>query len=697
MPRFGLSLKIFLSTAAIVTALLVATLVVTSASARASAEHAIDRGLSETNARIAEQLQARQKELAKGIGVWAANPMIVTTVFADTTGNNAYDQSGEAVAASGARWAQIIDTNAVVLARSDDRGAKGGDVSRSPLVVGALGGNAMSGFGVTGDSVIVQLVALPILKNLNSTNSQSVAGVIMGALQVGDSLAKAIGEATGSEVAFYVIDKKGAPHVAGATVAAADRDALQQEVRERMSDTTTTKPRAAGVPDSSKRKKASAMGTTSDRTDLSLGGKAYIGQMTPLLSAAGAPVGGFLSLRSLDAELAPYYSLRKGLLLTGALGLIVAFLLSGAITRQIVRPVQALVGATRRAADGDYAAEIPAHGDDEIGTLAEAVRRLLTDLREKQALVDFLGGGRAMNTATVVGGDSDATQMMQDARAPVGGILAPGQSLGVRYDIKALLGAGGMGMVYRAVDRELQEVVAIKTLKPEMLAQDTTALERFKSEIRLARKISHRNVVRTHDLGEARGLYFITMEFVEGTSLKDLVRQRGRLPVQVMLPIAKQLCRALEVAHDAGVIHRDIKPQNMVVERNGTLKVMDFGIARLASRAPQQGLTAAGMVIGTPDYMSPEQLLGDELDARADIYSAGVVLYECLTGRLPFEATSPIALIAKVLEETPPTPHELFDEIPISLSSIVMRAMAKERDSRPASAELLHDSLESLG
>ena len=259
--------------------------------------------------------------------------------------------------------------------------------------------------------------------------------------------------------------------------------------------------------------------------------------------------------------------------------------------------------------------------------------------------------------STSPGIDGESTTLMPGMTAPLSGALTPGQSLGVRYDIKELLGAGGMGMVYRAVDRELQEVVAIKTLKPELIAADDTALERFKSEIRLARKISHRNVVRTHDLGEARGLYFITMEFVEGTSLKDLVKQRGRLPVQVMLPIAKQLCRALEVAHEAGVIHRDIKPHNMVVERDGTLKVMDFGIARLATRAPKQGLTEAGMVIGTPEYMAPEQLLGDELDARADLYSAGVVLYECLTGRLPFEAPTPIALIARVLEQTPVAPH----------------------------------------
>src|SRR3989337_2513457 len=143
-----------------------------------------------------------------------------------------------------------------------------------------------------------------------------------------------------------------------------------------------------------------------------------------------------------------------------------------------------------------------------------------------------------------------------------------------------------MGMVFKAVDAELGEVIAIKALKQELLGEDPTALERFKSEIRLARRISHRNVVRTHDLGEFSGVYFITMEYVEGTSLKQLIRERGRLPLAVTLTVGKQLCRALEVAHEQGVIHRDIKPQNMVVEADGVLKVMDFGIARLAkSRA----------------------------------------------------------------------------------------------------------------
>ena len=696
MPRFGLSLKIFLGTAAVVTILLVVTLAVTSASAHSSALNAIGRGLGATNARIAEQLQARQEGLAGRVSVFAENRNAVETILRDSVGNDAFDQAQEIVKASGARWVQVTDKGGLRLAKSDDpAAARGEDLTSSPLVAGALEGRTVTGFGVSGDTAVMQIVAVPLKQDLNKVGSL-VSGVIMAAQQVGDSLAHAIGEATGSEVAFYVLDRSGQPRIAGTTIAAADRGPLQRAIADRMMREGVSRPATGAGATDSAGKAVTTMGAASERTDIPLEGKAYVGQSTPLLNVKGLPVGGFVSLRSLDDELAPFRALRRTLLITGVLGLVVAFLLSGFITRQIVRPVKALVSATRRAADGDYAAEIPHGGSDEIGTLAEAVRRLLGDLRDKQALVDFLGGGRAMSTATIVGADGEATAMIPGATAPAGGALMPGQSLGVRYDIKALLGAGGMGMVYRAVDRELQEVVAIKTLKPELITADTTALDRFKSEIRLARKISHRNVVRTHDLGEARGLYFITMEFVEGTTLKDLIRARGRLPVHVMLPIAKQLCRALEVAHEAGVIHRDIKPQNMVVERDGTLKVMDFGIARLASRTPQQGLTEAGMVIGTPDYMAPEQLLGDELDVRADIYSAGVVMYECLTGTLPFEAPSPMVLIAKVLEETPPAPHTLHDDIPVALSGLVMRAMSRERDARPATAKAMHDALEQL-
>jgi serine/threonine protein kinase len=277
-----------------------------------------------------------------------------------------------------------------------------------------------------------------------------------------------------------------------------------------------------------------------------------------------------------------------------------------------------------------------------------------------------------------------------------------GMVLANRYELKEILGTGGMGVVYRALDRELGEDVALKTLRGEMMAHDETLLERFKQEIRLARRITHRNVVRTHDLGEVDGVYFITMEYVEGTSLEKLIGKKGRLPVDVTLAMGKQLCRALEVAHEAGVIHRDIKPQNMVVDAAGFLKVMDFGIARLAEdRGRQQpgtgpGLTQAGMVLGTPQYMSPEQLMGEELDPRSDLYAAGAVLFECLTGEPVFIAPTVMALIAKHVEEEPRDPRTVNPALPENLSRVVLRALAKKREQRWATAGQLHAALDKV-
>jgi serine/threonine protein kinase len=272
------------------------------------------------------------------------------------------------------------------------------------------------------------------------------------------------------------------------------------------------------------------------------------------------------------------------------------------------------------------------------------------------------------------------------------GTLAVGERFAGRYDIQEVLGSGGMGVVYRAFDREVGEAVAIKALRPDLGGFDPTLLERFRQELRLARRITHRNVVRTYDLGEVDGIYYITMELVRGTTVATLIRDAGRLDVPATLAIGKQVCRALEVAHEEGIIHRDVKPQNLLVDPTGFLKVMDFGIARLAQHQsePGAGLTAAGVVVGTPQYMAPEQLFGDSVDGRADLYSTGAVLFECVTGRPVFEAPSLVALLARHLEDTAPSPHVLNPDVPESLSAVIVRALARRPDDRwPSAAELL--------
>ncbi|HXI11622.1 MAG TPA: protein kinase [Thermoanaerobaculia bacterium] len=286
---------------------------------------------------------------------------------------------------------------------------------------------------------------------------------------------------------------------------------------------------------------------------------------------------------------------------------------------------------------------------------------------------------------------SDATIRLDDL---MGGAneanLAVGSTFAGRYNIEQEIGRGGMGVVYRANDQQLAETVAIKTLPARVVAKSPEDLERFKREIRLARKITHRNVLRTFDYGEADGVHFISMEYVRGYTLNELKDQSGEMSVAASLGIARQISRGLEAAHEEGIVHRDIKPQNVLIDSKGTVKLMDFGIARMAESG--ESMTAAGLVIGTPFYMSPEQVQGKQLDARSDVYSTGILIYELLSGSRPFQSTSLTAVLAAHITETPKPLIDIRPEVGAKLSVIVMRCLAKDPAVRYATAgELLSD------
>ena len=225
--------------------------------------------------------------------------------------------------------------------------------------------------------------------------------------------------------------------------------------------------------------------------------------------------------------------------------------------------------------------------------------------------------------------------------------LQPGSMLGDRYEVLQLLGEGGMGAVYKAKDRELDRIVALKVIRPE-LARQPEIHQRFKQELILARQVTHKNVIRIFDLGDAEGTKFISMEYIEGQDLKTLLRQKGKFSPEEAVAIIQQVCRALYAAHEKGVVHRDLKPQNIMMEKNGNVSVMDFGIAR-SMEAP--GVTRTGALIGTFEYMSPEQARGEKVDARSDLFTLGIIFYELLTGKSPFQADTPTATLLKRLQE----------------------------------------------
>src|SRR5829696_2543838 len=512
--------------------------------------------------------------------------------------------------------------------------------------------------GPAGDE-LYQAVALPV----TTPGSATTLAVVSAALRVDTALANQLRRHTNSEILFFSIDTLGVPQLAVSSLRGAD---VGRTIRAIPRDSVTA----------------------SSQIRLAVGGKEYEGAIGRLTTADSVPIAGFLGLHAREADIAAYHQLGRTIRSAFFIGLLLALAFSLLAARHIARPVKRLVDATRRVTEGEYTGKIEVGSQDEIGDLAQAFGTMVENLREKDRLVEYLRTG------------VPAPEPADGKTVASHGLLATGRLFAGRYEIQDELGAGGMGVVYRAFDREVGEIVAIKAIRPDVKHLDPTLLDRFKQELRLARRITHRNVVRTFDLGEVDGIYYITMEFVHGTTVSRLIKDAGRLAIPAALTIGKQVCRALEVAHEAGIVHRDIKPQNLLVDPTGFLKVTDFGIARLAgAQTDGKALTVEGMVVGTPAYMAPEQLLGEPVDGRSDIYATGAVLFECVTGRRAFESSGTVALVAHHLrqEESDPTnPAELNPEVPESLSRAILRALARRPEARWSSASDFLQALEAV-
>jgi serine/threonine-protein kinase len=651
--RRSLAARLFFTTGALVLGTVLVALGLTALRANGVASQSVGDAL--TAAREAQVRAERDRvgQLRLMSRLVAGDPTFVAYV-ADGDPASVHDLLLERQRDLHVDFAAVLDRRGHTIARTDRPPASADSLDRAPLVVDALARGESDGVLRDGDRYWTA-AAVPLVSGGVSTE-----GLLVTGFAIDDALALEVRRQSGSEVAYVALAPE--PRVVASTVAA------DQELLHAIAERMRAAPRA----------------NLSAPQRLALGGRQWAMQLTELGSArAGATPRApddrvvSVTLASIDEALAPFRRIEGALVMVGVLSLIAAFAASYALSRRITEPIARLASAVESAREGRFTEAVATQGSDEVARLGQAFQGLLGELSDQREMADYLQAiSRSIPDAAVTPPADD------EALVPNGEMFAN------RFEILGWIGAGGMGVVYRARDRELNDVVALKTLRrvtPEHL-------NNLKSELLIARRITHRHVLRTHDFGEAQGVPFISMEYVRGVTLRGLIDHADRLPTSVVLRIARQLLAGLGAAHALGVTHRDIKPENLLLEPTGQLRIMDFGIASIGRAAVPDG--GHRMLQGTPVYVAPELLRGEPGDVRTDLYAVGVVLYELLTGRRPAIGGSISELFYRIANEDPPPLRNFAPEVPESIERVVMRCLARDPNQRYTSTAELAKALE---
>ena len=605
----------------------------------------------------------------------------------------------------------ITDASGTILARSDRPEAIGYSMAgRSPLFDNALAGNADHGI-IVSRGKLLQLVVVPVFDNVAT---DIVRGTIALAYELSPEMAREINKLTASDISFYRFTRDDKRQVNGVAGTYHTNPALQDKL-----DRYFSRHDELWQQIYSNTQKRNAI--------IDLDDEEFHAVIHPLAAGSDSNLGFVMALRSQTELLKPFIRIQQEVILVGLLCLVIASLIAWLIARHISRPIVELVNMTRRIEEGHYPqASNSKKRRDEVGILYRALLRMGKSIREKAEMENYLAQiaediedtSQLMDQASdlklfndtaptfqqaeefnisddqstiKLDADSDNKTRARRPKLSVGQSLAPGTLIDDRYQILRLLGTGAMGQVYQARDMDLNEFIALKFLNQHHFSQKE--MQMLKEEIRLARRITHRNILRTFDFGIWQGFYYITMEYLHGYDLATLINKKGPLDTHIGIIMARQICSAIAAAHEQGIIHRDLKPSNMMINKQGILKIMDFGLAMQINQQDEEGEKT---VAGTPKYMAPEQFVGEGLDQRTDIYAIGVILFMLFTGEAPFNAPTLEELANRHFFDQPPALRSIVPAAPEKLEAVINKALQKQKEDRYNTVNELLADLQSI-
>ena len=712
--RFGLRAKLFLLVLISFGLLMVLIVWRIGVEADQVANKAIEQALHRSSIIIATDQKNHYQTIHETATGLARDGRILPRVFEEDSAT-LQDLTGEFKQALNFNILMLTNPEGTIIARSDKASAIGRSVQgRSQLFDTALSGQNAQGIMVS-KGQLLQIVAVPIFDNVMS---DVVRGSLALAYQFSAQRAKDINQLTDSEIGFFVLKKD-------------KENTLTQPENTFFTNTSLTKPVTEFLTNNPELWQSLLSNDGQPiKLDLSLGEEIFHSILYPLNRKGGGTLGFVMALKSRTQLLQPFKVIQQQVLIAGGACLFFASLFAWAIAQRITRPIIALVPVAHSIQNGDYPEPDAKlyNKRDEVGLLYQAVIKMGKGLKDKAELENYLAqvsedlssdeqqseieqlvaidahtnsvNSSQDKTLLVDENGVNAAIVAEESEVTGNDLLAPGNRFADRYIILRPLGKGTMGSVQLVNDTDLNEQVALKTLFNRDLEGEE--LNQFKEEIRLARRITHRNILRTFDFGIWKNNYYITMEYIHGFDLSNLIEQQGRLSPKIAIIMGRQICSAIMAAHGEGIIHRDLKPNNIIINKQGVLKIMDFGLAIRFDVSPSdtedkdQLQSNNTSIAGTPRYMAPEQFTGENIDVATDIYAIGGILHFILSGAPPFKGQNFREMSEQHRFNRPPHLSELHADIPQTLDAIVYKALEKNKQARFKTVSALNDALQKV-